>query len=83
MENKKYVGVKKEIKGDREQFQKLFHTFCQLLEFFEQSKFFPVIRMCSMFPYFSINLDFVYLCPLITFVYLCSTDASMHKFCAC
>ena len=27
IENKKSVGVKKEIKGDREQFQKLFHTF--------------------------------------------------------
>ena len=27
---------------------------------------------------------FVYLwLPLFTFVYLCSTDASMHKFCAC
>ena len=27
MENKKCVGIKKEVKGDREQFQNLFHTF--------------------------------------------------------
>ena len=43
-----------------------------------------MIQMFLNFSYFSTNLDFVYLClPLLTFVYLCSTDASMHKFCAC
>ena len=43
-----------------------------------------MIQMFLNFSYFSTNLDFVYLCfPLFTFVYLCSTDASMHKFCAC
>ena len=33
MENKKCVGVKKEIKGDREQFQKRFHTFANYWNF--------------------------------------------------
>ena len=43
-----------------------------------------MIQMFLNFSYFSTNLDFVYLClPLLTFVYLCSTNASMHKFCAC
>ena len=43
-----------------------------------------MIQMFLSFSYFSTNLDNVYLClPLLTFVYLCSTDASMHKLCAC
>ena len=43
-----------------------------------------MIQMFLNFSYFSTNLNFVYLClPLLTFVYLCSTNASMHKFCAC
>ena len=80
-----------------ELFQKLFHTFAKffkLLKVSEQFKIFHMIQMFLNFSYFFTILDFIYLClplitlvylwfPLFTFVYLCSTDASMHKFCAC
>ena len=80
-----------------EQFQKLFYTFAnfsKLLIFFKQFKLFHMIQMFSNFSYILTNVNFVYLClplftfvylclPLCTFVYLCSTDASIHKLCAC
>ena len=66
---------------------KLFHPFAnffKLLKIFKQFRLFHMIQMFLNFWYFSSNLDFVYLhLPLLTFVYLCSSDASMHKFCAC
>ena len=73
---------------------KLFPTFAnifKLLKFFTWFKFSQTFNTFQQtltqftFVYICSHLfTFVYLClPLCTFVYLCSTDASMHKLCAC
>ena len=68
----------------RETMRAILKTFSYFFRLFETIKIFQTIEIFfSWFKCFQTFHTLQQTLTLFTFVYLCSTDASMHKFCAC